>query len=79
MCVSVCTCSCIVCLYASVCAHSCVYVCLSVSMSVCLSVTYFVSGELWGVIIDVSDPDDSRSCVRQAIGWVPLHVSSLDD
>jgi hypothetical protein len=68
-----------VCMHLCVHIRVCVYVCLSVSMSVCLSVTYFVSGELRGVIIDVSDPDDSRSCVRQAIGWVPLHVSSLDD
>lgn len=41
--------------------------------------THCVCGELGGVVIDISDPDDSGGCVGQTICGVPLHVGGLDD
>lgn len=41
--------------------------------------TYRVCGELRGVVVDVSNPDDSGGCVGQAICGVSLHVRGLDD
>lgn len=41
--------------------------------------THSVRGELGRVVVDVSDPDDSGGSVGQSIGWVPLHICSLDD
>lgn len=45
----------------------------------CSDWTYCVCGEFRGVVIDVSNPDDSGGSVGQAIGGVAFHVCSLDD
>lgn len=41
--------------------------------------THRVCGELGGVVVDVSDPDEGGGRVGQAVGGVSLHVSGLDD
>ena len=41
--------------------------------------TYCVCSEFRGIVVDISDPDDSGGSVGQAVGGVPLHVCSLDD
>lgn len=42
-------------------------------------VSYRLSSELWRIVINVNDSDDSSGCVGEAIHGVALHVSGLDD
>lgn len=49
-------------------------------MCVCVCVwTYCLCGELWSIVVDISDPDDGGGGVGEAVGGVPLHVRGLDD
>lgn len=41
--------------------------------------TYCLCGELWSIVIDISDPDDGGGSVGKAVGGIPLHVRGLDD
>lgn len=41
--------------------------------------SYRLCSELWWIVVDVSDSDDSSGCVGEAVHGVALHVSGLDD
>lgn len=45
----------------------------------CFEGTHSVSGELWGVVVDVGDPDDGGGGVGEAVHWASLHIRSLED
>lgn len=52
---------------------------LQKTVCMCSRGAYGVRGELWRVVVDVCDGDNSCACIRKTVHGISFHVSGLNN